>query len=60
MLAPPQTPTHEVVRSDGVVVARGDEDRLTSLAAWLTATRLAGEEAVTFEVRPRSKRRQQA
>ena len=56
MLAPGQAPTHEVVRSDGVVVAKGGKDRLVDLAAWLNATPVGGE-TVSFEVRPRKRGR---
>jgi hypothetical protein len=51
-LAPGQSPTHEAVRSDGVVVARGSLDRLTDLVEWLNATPVGPE---TFSVRPKQR-----
>lgn len=45
-----QVPTHEAVRSDGVVVARGSLERLRDLVEWLNATPIAPEN-FTFDVR---------
>lgn len=58
MLAPGQVPSHELVRSDGVVVAKGSLDRLSDLKDWLNATPVSGEAPTTFEVRAKQRRNQ--
>lgn len=54
MLAPGQAPTHEIVRSDGVVIAKGSQERLEDLAAWLSETPVDGD-ARTYAVRPKQR-----
>lgn len=48
--------THEIVRSDGVVIARGaDIKKLHEMSDWLNETPVAGEPA-TFSVKPKAKK----